>query len=45
MKRKEQAFDLTLPPRVVGAPLYHWLRDTLRSEILRGGFVLTLQPD
>lgn len=37
MKRKEQAFDLTLPPRVVGAPLYHWLRDTLRSEILRGG--------
>lgn len=37
MKKKRYAFDLVLPPRVSGTPSYHWLRDSLRSEILRGG--------
>ncbi len=39
LRRKKQAFDLILPPRRDGVPSYHWLRDTLRSEILRGGLL------
>ncbi len=37
MRDKHRSFELVLPPRGAGVPSYHWLRDTLRSEILRGG--------
>ncbi len=37
MKREKQAFGLILPPQRDGVASYHWLRDALRSEILRGG--------
>ncbi len=37
MARQQRSFELTLPPRAPNVPSYHWLRDTLRSEILRGG--------
>ena len=39
LRRKKQTFDLILPPRHNGVASYHWLRDTLRSEILRGGLL------
>lgn len=41
MKRRTSNFELILPPRPEGVPSSHWLRNSLRSEILNGG----IQPE
>ena len=34
MTRQVSTFELVLPPRTVGTPAFHWLRNSLRAEIL-----------
>jgi GntR family transcriptional regulator / MocR family aminotransferase len=36
MTRRASTFELILPPRPVGTPAFHWLRNSLRVEILSG---------
>ena len=36
MPRRASTFELILPPRPAGVPSFHWLRNSLRHEILCG---------
>jgi len=36
MTRRASTFELILPPRPAGTPSFHWLRNSLRTEILSG---------
>ncbi|MDQ2835361.1 MAG: PLP-dependent aminotransferase family protein [Acidobacteriota bacterium] len=36
MTRRASTFELILPPRPPGIPSFHWLRNSLRTEILSG---------
>ena len=36
MARRASTFELILPPRPAGTPSFHWLRNSLRTEILSG---------
>lgn len=36
MPRRVSTFELILPPRPAGTPSFHWLRNSLRTEILSG---------
>lgn len=36
MTRRASTFELILPPRPPGIPSFHWLRNSLRAEILSG---------
>jgi GntR family transcriptional regulator/MocR family aminotransferase len=36
MTRRASSFELILPPRPEGTPSFHWLRNSLRVEILSG---------
>jgi GntR family transcriptional regulator/MocR family aminotransferase len=36
LTRRASSFELILPPRPDGVPSFHWLRNALRTEILKG---------